>query len=592
MTIEIAVVFGLIALATVLFALETVSFDVTAVIVLSVLMISGILTPEEGFSGFSNSATVTIGAMFILSEGLRRTGVLAWIGDQFVSIGKNDYRTAVVSMMVFISVTSMFINNTAAVAIFIPIVLSMSSTLGVSASRLLMPLSFASMFGGVSTLIGTSTNILVSSLAEDYGQEAFGMFEFTALGLIMLVAGFAYLFGVGIRLIPDRRSEGDLTESYELKEYLTDVVLEPDFAHLGEKFDPDVVTQNLDLAVLHIFKEGEKEPTYPYHTTMEAGDVLRIRGSADEIQKLLHREDISLVPTEDWFAGDLQIGHHALVEAVIAPDSSLEGKPIRRIRFGERFGAVVLAIRRHGELRQEHLGDVRLSGGDSVLLLMDEDRRHEVDRHRAFVLASAVETVRYRRSRTPIALAILAAIVLTAAFRVVPISVAATVGGLMLVLTGCLTTEEAYSAVNWKIIFLLAGVIPLGIAMEKTGAADLISEVVFTWLGQYGPTAVLSGFFFLSMMLTNVISNQATAVLLAPIAFESAGMLDVDPRPFLVAVTFAASLSLMTPVGYQTNTLIYGPGQYRFSDFTRVGAPLNALFWILATFLIPVFWPF
>ena len=280
------------------------------------------------------------------------------------------------------------------------------------------------------------------------------------------------------------------------------------------------------------------------------------------------------------------------MEAVIAPESPLEGREISDAKLPERVGGLVLAVRHHGRLQQEDLGELRLAGGDALLLSLDRERLPELRRDPSFVLTSEVGLPSYRRSKMPIALAILAGVVVATTAGVAPVVVNVIVGGVLLMLTGCLTSEEAYEAINWKVVLLLAGVIPLGIAMEKTGAAQLLADGVIMALGEMGPTAVLSGFFFLSMMLTNVISNQATAVLLVPICFQAAETLDVNVRPLLMAVTFAASLSFMTPVGYQTNTLIYGPGQYKFLDFARVGTPLNLLFWIIATLMIPVIWPF
>ncbi|PEN13035.1 SLC13 family permease [Longibacter salinarum] len=592
MSIETIIVFALLVVAMVLFMSDRVSFDVTALIILSTLMLTGIVSPQEGISGFSNAATVTIGAMFVLSEGLRRTGVLRHLSDLFADVGGGSFSLTVGFMMVVIGVVSAFINNTAAVAIFIPVVIGLSNQLGVSASKLLMPLSFASMFGGVCTLIGTSTNILVSSIAESHGAEPFGMFEFTALGLIFAAVGGAYTFFVGIPMIPSRRMGKDLTSDYEMQEYLTDVVLSEESPHVGETVEESALTKDLDLDILQVFRSSREPVQRDREAPLEAGNVLRVRGGVQEIEKMLEREDITLRPARDWYDVDLEGGPDKLVEAVAAPDSALESESIGDVDFPDRFGAVPLAIRRHGTLQQEHLEEVRLSGGDSVLLNIDEERASEIERDPSFVLATEVEVEQYREKRTPIALTILATVVLLAAFDITPIVVSAIAGCVAMVLTGCITTEEAYQAINWKIIFLLAGVIPLGTAMENTGAAGILSATLIDTLGPIGPTAVLSGFFFLSMMLTNIISNQATAALLAPIALQAAESLGVDSRPLLMAITYAASLSFMTPVGYQTNTMIYGPGQYKFTDFTKVGTPLNILLWILATFLIPWIWPF
>lgn len=592
MPVEALLVFALLALAVVLFVWDRVPFDIAALLILASLLLTGLVTPREGLAGFSNAATVTIGAMFVLSEGLRRTGALSRLSDLFAEYGQGNFWVTLSIMMGVIGVISAFINNTAAVAIFIPVVIGVASDLKVSASKLLMPLSFASMFGGVCTLLGTSTNILVSSLAQDHGIEPFGMFEFTPLGLLFLAAGLLYIYTVGVPLIPARRQSRDLTSDYEMQEYLTDVVLEEASPYVGDTVDESRLTEDLDLDILQVFRSSDEHVQRDMDAALEAGNVLRIRGSVEEIEKLLEREDVSLRPAREWYDMDLEGGPDKLVEAVAAPDSALQRKRIADVDFQDRFGAIPLAIRRHDELQQEDLGNVRLEGGDAVLLDMRKERTQEVDRDPSFVLATEVDVPQYRRRRIPVALAILAGVVLAAAFNIVPIVVSALTGCILMVLAGCLTTEEAYRAINWKVIFLLAGVIPLGTAMENSGAAELLSTALLEGLQPFGPTAVLSGFFLLSTLLTNVISNQATAALLTPIAIEAAQTLGVNTRPFLMAITYAASLSFMTPVGYQTNTMIYGPGQYKFTDFLKVGTPLNLLLWIMGTFLIPWIWSF
>ena len=522
MPVEALLVFALLALAVVLFVWDRVPFDIAALLILASLLLTGLVTPREGLAGFSNAATVTIGAMFVLSEGLRRTGALSRLSDLFAEYGQGNFWVTLSIMMGVIGVISAFINNTAAVAIFIPVVIGVASDLKVSASKLLMPLSFASMFGGVCTLLGTSTNILVSSLAQDHGIEPFGMFEFTPLGLLFLAAGLLYIYTVGVPLIPARRQSRDLTSDYEMQEYLTDVVLEEASPYVGDTVDESRLTEDLDLDILQVFRSSDEHVQRDMDAALEAGNVLRIRGSVEEIEKLLEREDVSLRPAREWYDMDLEGGPDKLVEAVAAPDSALERKRIADVDFQDRFGAIPLAIRRHDELQQEDLGNVRLEGGDAVLLDMRKQRTQEVDRDPSFVLATEVDVPQYRRRRIPVALAILAGVVLAAAFNIVPIVVSALTGCILMVLAGCLTTEEAYRAINWKVIFLLAGVIPLGTAMENSGAAELLSTALLEGLQPFGPTAVLSGFFLLSTLLTNVISNQATAALLTPIAIEAA----------------------------------------------------------------------
>jgi di/tricarboxylate transporter len=591
MSVEIFVIFLILIGTVVLFFTERVSFDITALIVLSSLLLTGILTPAEALSGFSSEATITIGAMFVLSEGMRQTGVLDIIGHYFSRLGKQHASLAVISMMLVVGVISAFINNTAAVAIFIPVVLAMATSLNISPSKLLIPLSFASMFGGVSTLIGTSTNILVSSIAQQHGQVPFTMFEFAPLGIILSIAGLMYLYFIGIPLLPERRAAQEATTRFNMNEYLADVRLSPGFPYFGHSVESSALTKKLDLDIVQLFRQDGTANEQGTAALFQPGDTLRIRGNAGEIQKLLAQKGISLKPAKVWHDGDLEKGNNTLVEAVIAPDADVVGQTLHDVDFPARYGAVVLAIRHHGKLHQDEMEQIRLSGGDSILLDIRQDHIVEVERNQSFVIVSEVSVPDHRTEKKWIAVTILVGVVAAAALNIIPIVVSAIIGSILLVVTGCLTLEEAHSAIHWKIILLLAGLIPLGVAMEKTGAAEVLAIQVLSIGEQWGPLIILSAFFFLAMVLTNFISNQATAVVLAPIALEVAATLGVSPRPFLMAVTYAASLSFMTPVGYQTNTLIYAPGQYKFTDFTKVGTPLNIIFWVLATIFIPLFWP-
>lgn len=594
MSLEIIFIFLLLGIALFLFSTDYVSYDIAALIIMAALLVSGILTPREGFAGFSNPATLTVAAMFILSEGLRRTGILNRFGDFFSRRIKRNYWSGLLQLLLFISLCSAFINNTAVVVIFIPVMINMADEIGISPSKLLMPLSFAGIFGGICTLIGTSTNILVSSIAEESGLSGFSMFAFTPMGLLFLAAGFIYLFTVGIPRIPERRKNEELTEGFEMNAYLTDIVVEEGSELIGQVFDEEKLTRRLDLDVLRIFKSqaGSDSSAQRSDVTLQAGDVLRIRGSAREINKLLQSDNLALKPTKEWFDVDLEQGRDVLVEAAVAPDSTLEGKTLRDIDFTERFGAVPLAVRHHGEVQQEDLQALRLTGGDSLLLSMSRDRVTEVDRDPSFVVASKVGVTPYRTGKIYYALPILGGVVAVAALNILPIVISAMLGVLAMILTGVVRTQEAYRAVNWKVIMLLAGVIPLGTAMQKTGAANLMADQMILLLADLGPRAVLSGFFLLTMVITAIMSNNASAALLAPIAIETAGTLNVSAFPLLYAVTFASSLSFITPFGYQTNTLIYGAGQYKFTDFTKIGLPLNIIFWILATIGIPLIWPF
>lgn len=592
MTFEIIFVFALLLVALFLFSTDYVTFDVTAIIIMASLMISGILTPVQGLSGFSNPATVTVGCMFILSEALRRTGILNTVGDYFSEKMEENLKVGFFFMLAFISTCSAFINNTAVVVIFIPVIMDMASKVGVSASRLLIPLSFAGILGGICTLIGTSTNILVSSIAVERQYDAIGMFDLLPMGLIFLVAGFIYLFTVGMKLIPERRKDDDLTEDFKMQEYLTDVTINENSDLVGTVLDHEELTAHLDLDVIRVFSSGRDSSAQRSKIEIEADDILRIRGSADEIKKLLDREDISLIPSKKWADKDLQHGQDTLVEAVIAPESTLDGTSLGKFNFSENIGAVPLAIRHHGRLQQNRLEDVRMSGGDSILLSMSSSRLPELENNPAFVVVSELDILDHRPQKTPIAIAILAGVVATAALDFAPIVLSAIVGVILMILTGVIKTQEAYEAVNWKVVMLLAGVLPLGTAMDVTGAAEMLASGMVGTLSDFGPRIMLGGFFLLTLLITAVMSNNASAALLAPIAIQTSQSIGVAVEPFLYAVTFAASLSFMTPFGYQTNTMIYGAGQYKMKDFLVVGTPLNILFLILAIIFIPMIWPF
>ena len=591
MSTEIVIVFALLVVAVVLFATERLPVDLVALVVMSALLVSGIVTPAEGVAGFGNPATVTVGAMFIISAGLFKTGAVNFVGAALACLGRRNLWLALLAIMLGVGSVSAFINNTAAVAIFLPIILGLAQTLRVSPSKLLMPLSFASMFGGVCTLIGTSTNIIVSSIAERHGQAPFGMFEFLPLGLAVFACGLLYMLTVGVRLIPNRRTSDDLTQSFRMDEYLTDIVLLPEAASVGKPLGRSPLVRELNVAVLEIFRGGERLSVPDPGTVLEAGDVLRVRTDVREISALQGRVGVTLKPGMKWREEDLESAEAALVEAVVAPNSVLEGRTLEDLKFRQTFGATVLAIRHHGELLRGNLGNTPLRAGDALLTEVRRDHLEQLKQNRAFVIVSEVELPEFRKNKIVPALLIVAGVVLTAALGLLPIVVSAVAGAALLILTRCITLEEAYSSVEWRIIFLLAGVLTLGVALEKTGAARLLSSGLISTVGAWGAVALVATFYLVTTLLTETMSNNATAALLAPVAIVTAESLGVNPRPLLMAVTFAASASFMTPVGYQTNALIYGPGQYKFADFLRVGTPLNLLLWLVSSLLIPVFWP-
>lgn len=592
MNLEIVFVFGVLILTVVLFATEKLSVDLVALLVMALLMTSGVITASEGISGFSNTATVTVAAMFVLGAGLFKTGAVNSLGAVVDRVFKRNFLLAMFLIMTLVGFLSAFINNTPVIAIFLPILLNAAKTNKISVSKILLPVSFASMFGGVCTLVGTSTNILVSSIAEKNNLPAFTMFEFAPLGLILFAAGTCYMLLIGIRLIPERRGEGDLTEAFALGEYVAEIVLLPEAASVGREIRDAPLVKELEITIFEIRRGGEIIHLPTADEVLRANDVLRVRCNLEKIRALRQRAGVGFKPRVKWRDEKIASEKYKLVEAVISPNSALMGETLKKADFRGKYGAVVLAIRHHGKLIREKISETPLSAGDVLLIEAKREHLKFLKQTKDLIFISELDTTVFRRDKIIIALLITVGAISAASVGLLPIVVSAVVGAVLLILTGCLTLDEAYRAIEWKIIFLLAGVLSLGVALEKSGAAAMISANFVSTVGAYGLIALVSAFYLLTSILTEAMSNNATAALLAPIAIASAVALEVNPQPFLMAITFAASSSFITPVGYQTNTMIYGPGQYKFLDFVRVGTPLNIIFWLLATFLIPVFWKF
>ena len=590
MTLEISFVLLLTIAAVVLFVTEKFSTDIVAILVMVVLLVSRVLTPAEGLAGFANTATVTVGAMFVLSAGMFRSGAVNFVGRGLGRLARHSSGLMLFVLMVGVGVLSSFLNNTAAVAILIPVVIVVARRADTSPSKLLMPLSFASMFGGMCTVLGTSTNILASAISEQAGLGAFGMFEFTKLGVIFFAVGVTYMMTVGRKLVPDHRGRGDLTTSFGLGDYLTDLILQADSKSVGKALESAPLVKDLGIEVLQI-RRGEDTLRPTPETVLCENDVLRIQGNLRTINELKDRAGVAFGMSVKWRDEDLQSTDTRLVEAVVGPSSPLAGKSLAESRLRENFGASVLAVRQHGTLRHSEFENITLMPGDTLLIDVPNDQIEHLTEQRVFLVVSRAGIPRFNWPKAAKALAIVVSVVVVAATGLLPIVAAAATGALAMVLSRCISTDEAYGAIEWNVLFLLAGMLSLGAAMEKTGASTMLAEGMVNAVGGFGPIALLAAFFGATMLLTEVMSNNATVALLLPIAITTAHSIDANPRTFMFAVVFAASSSFMTPVGYQTNTMIYGPGQYRFVDFVRVGAPLNLIFWILGVLLIPWFWP-
>ncbi len=439
-------------------------------------------------------------------------------------------------------------------------------------------------------MLGTSTNILASAIAEEAGLGAFGMFEFTKLGVIFFAVGVAYMMTVSRKLVPDHRGKGDLTKSFGMGDYLTDLVLQAESKSVGQSLASAPLVEELGIEVLQILR-GEDILRPTPETILREHDVLRIKGDLRTINELKDRAGVTFGMSMKWRDEDLESTDTRLVEAVVGPSSPLAGKSLAESHLRENYGAAVLAIRHHGALTHGEVQNIKLMPGDTLLIDVPNDQIEHLTQQRVFLLVSRAGIPRFNWPKATKALVIVVSVLVIAATGLLSIVAAAAAGALMMVLSGCISTEEAYGAIEWNVLFLLAGMLALGAAMEKTGASTMLAGGMIDGVGGFGPIALLAAFFGITMLLTEVMSNNATVALLLPIAITAAHAIDADPRAFMFAVVFAASSSFMTPVGYQTNTMIYGPGQYRFVDFLRVGAPLNLIFWVLGTLLIPWFWP-
>ena len=577
------VVLGIILVALVFFVTEWLPIDITAIGVMVLVMLLEPWTqvsPAEGISGFASTATITVLAMFIISEGVRRTGVLQMIGNKIVEWTGTNPGKQFAAVIGLSGSTAGFVNNTPVVAMMIPIVVNIARKTKTSPSKLLMPVSFAAMMGGMLTLIGTSTNILASDVADRLLGHPFSMFEFTGLGALVLVAGCLYLFFVGRHLLPERiKPEEDLTEEFELGGYLTEVVVREDSVLRGNTVGETLRTLDLDVDVVQMIRNGEAFPAPIANKQFRAGDVLLLRTNRETLLTLLDAQGLDPVVTTRITEEDIDIEEkgEVLIEVVLLSDNPILGETLQSLNFAQRYDGLVLAIRRRGELLYDRIDEIPLQGGDTLLVQASPQAVRRFNNNRTFVVIQEREETNFRTDKIYVALGIVAVVVGLAAFNVVPILLAALLGVLATVATGCVRPNEVYPAVDWSVIFLLAGVIPLGVALERSGGAAYLAHYMAEVATMLPPFGILLLFYLFTSLLTQVVSNNASVILMIPVAVEAAELAGADPFSFVLAVTFAASTALMTPVGYQTNLMVYGPGGYRFTDFFRVGAPLQAV---------------
>jgi len=593
---DIIFILSLITFGFVLFVIELFSIDVTAMILLSILFLFGYLTPEEATSGFSNPAVLTIAFLFIISKALQKTRILEYLvikvrrlADKSMILGRAVY-------LLTIGLASAVVNNTAIVAIFMPVTIRLAQKYKLSPSKMLIPLSYASILGGTLTLVGTSTNLLVNSIyISSPGAESLGMFEFFKYGILLMVVGLLYILFIAPMILPSRTTTSSLTKSYHLGGYLTEMKLTSDSPLVGTTCMDRGINKNYDVMVLDILRDDKLITNSIRLTRLKENDILFVRGTLDNFLRMKEVEKVALLTDEKLTQEELEKDDNVLIECLITDKSDLVGKSLKAGNFRRRFGSFILAIRREGTIFRKKIAHVVLNAYDTLLVYGPEHKISELSNSSDFIVLGEMDAELKKQRFWWMTLVVIVLTIALAASGTMPIVKSAMLGVMILLILKILTPQESYQSINWQVIVLISALIPVGIAIQKTGTADwiasLITSVVQSTPEEWQPRVLLALIYLLTVILTEVSSNAATAIIMTPIAIAVTGQMGLDPRAFIFAVAFAASASFITPVGYQTNLMVYGPGGYKFSDYIKVGFPLAFIFWIMAIIILPEIWP-
>ena len=576
---------------TILFLVfEVLTIDLVGIGIILVLSLAGVLTPGEAVAGFSSRAVITVASLFIVGEGILRTGAVGFLARKLIDLSKGNFQAILFLTVLSVGTVSMFLNNTPVVIVFIPILLGIASEQHIFPSKIMIPLSYASILGGSCTLIGTSTNILVSTVVEEHGHAPISMFEMTTVGLILFLIGIVYITTIGRKLLPEHRTLTTQAPGGALREFVTEVEVLMGSEAVGkpvkEVFKPG------GPLVLSLVR-GEEMFWPPFKdVVVTEGDLFILQGNVNDIAALESRDEVRILP--GMIDGRLRFEpkNMTFVELVVPPDSVCIGCQVRDLGLRRRADLVPIALMRGGRHIRAKVSDLIVRPGDVLLAFGSEEGVAEISEGRDFLLMEGIHETFVNRRRANFAIGILALVMAALSTGAVPMEAAALGGAFLMVVTGCLTPNQAYRSVNWPILILIAGTLALGRSLEVTGTAAEIAGPLVAVGEQWGPWAALAALYLTTSVVTAVLSNNATAVLLVPIALRLAQSLGVSERPFIIAVALAASAAFATPLGYQTNLLVYGPGGYRFKDFFRVGAPLTLFLWIAGTLLIPLFWKF
>lgn len=592
---EILFMYALLALTFLSFMLERIPADVTAMTALCAMVVVGILAPKDALSVFSNAAPITILAMFIISAALERTGCIELLGRAIAKMSGKREVTLLLVVMPIALIISAFMNNTPVVVVLTPVLITLARKMELAPSKVLMPLSFAAIMGGTCTLIGTSTNLLVNGIAIEQGLAGFGMFDITLAGLMMAGVGFTYLILIGRFLIPERQSIASLLgEATAGKKYIAQMLVPPNSKLIGQEVATSSLSKGVDTEIIDVIRHGDSMRSFLKELTIKAGDRIVIETNAREILGISESNavefDSARSTPEDLTT--VSTAENVVIEAIVSRHSNMIGRLVGGLGFRSKYGIYVMGVHKtdHNYFYR-HSGNA-LEAGDTILLEGPVDGMKRLLEENDLVNLTFADDRPIRRSKAPIAIITLGLVVGLAALNVMPIEALALIGAFFVVLTGCLDAKDMYKTVDWPILFLIFGMLGVSIGMDKTGAARLIVDQVVALTENHGPIVLLAGIYVLTSFLTEVVSNNAVAALLTPIVIGIASTMGLNPTPFLVAIMFGASASFATPIGYQTNTFIYGAGGYKFRDFLVVGLPMNVMMFAVAMYAIPLFWEF
>ncbi len=585
------IVLGVLIGSLLLFLRDVLRYDLVALLVVFVLAATNCLTPEEAFEGFSSPAVVLIGSMYVFGHAITRWGVAEWIGERFLAGSDKNETSLVLRISLVTGLLSGILSNTGVVAIFIPLVSALARRKGLQVSRLMMPLAFASLLGGLLTVLGTSKNLIVNSIIEGYGGEPFALFEFTWYGLLLVVVGSLFMVGPGRALLPRSRVDETLTDHYRVRRFVTEVLIEPSSTLVNRPIAQLPIFDQYGITLLGIVRDEEMILPGPYNN-IRRDDTLILQGEPEAIVRL--RDELGMRERTEARVGETRLSSSdvELVEAVVPSDSPLVGNTLRRDNFKERTGLNVLALSKHGEVQLGKISRTKLSVGDTLLI---QGHSRDVDRardERDLLVLGEVQRRRVGRGAR-VTIALLAAVLVVSALKIMPLSLAALGGALLLLLTGSIPFREAYKGIDWSVLLLVGGMLALGRAFEKHGlASDIATAISGLGDGSLDPRVMLAILLFAAVVMTQLTTHVAAAVLLTPVALEVAQQMGCSDRPFLLAVLTGASSAFMSPVAHPVNAMVAGPGDYRYVDFLRVGTPITLLIGTIAVIILPLLWPF